>query len=68
MEEEERKTNKELLENFLADGDTQMYLQKKPSTRHEAWLLGNVLVNLNLLDEVRDAKVLAKKKKNDKKK
>jgi len=50
-EKESKQTNcKELLEKFLNDDDVKKYLAMKPTTRHEAWLLGTTLSLLCLLD------------------
>ena len=45
---------KGLLDKFLMDSDTKKYLAMKPTTRHEAWLLGTTLVLLNLWEDSRD--------------
>lgn len=52
--ESKRLDCRELLDKFLNDGDAKKYLAMRPTTRHEAWLLGTTLALLNLLEDQRD--------------
>ena len=43
----------ECLGKFLNIKETKDYLEKVPTTRHEAWLLATSLATLNMLGEIK---------------
>jgi len=43
----------ECLNNFMINDNSIIYLEKEPTTRHEAWLLATSLATLSLLKEVK---------------
>lgn len=53
--EQPQQSNREeaLLRELVAREDVWNYLQAKPTTRHEAWLLVSALSNLTLTREIR---------------
>jgi len=52
---------KSLLNDYLNQLDTEVYLGKKPVTRHESWLLATSLATLNMLEEIKNIRVLLEK-------